>query len=263
MKKNTLDQLFQKAAEGQSESPNAEAWSKIVKRIQPESKKKIVYWPKITVAACLLLVGIGVWLSFNNSSKPQNNTIVASKKNALPKKTQPTITQKIEIIAEDKGNLAATNLNPTDNKKPKNKASQPFKLKKKLNKPLNIFNNQGALRSIDIVAKNENIMPKGNQEIKELPVTVIAENTITHNNNIESPAKADEPFTLLVKMGVTQTAMLEPTETPVAPTEQVGFLKKVWKQYKNVKEGEPVKWKNFGIKPNKILAKAEGKIRGQ
>lgn len=263
MKKNTLDQLFQKAAEGHTQSPSAEAWSKIATRIQPETKEKIVFWPKIAVVACLLLVGMVFWLNFNNSSKLKINITVASKKNVLPQKMQPTATQKMEIITEQKGNLATTNLNPTYNKKPKNKAKQPLKLKKKLSQPLNIFNNQGALRSIDIVAKNENIAPKNTQEIIELPVTVVAENTIAPKNNQESPAIADETFTLLVKMGATGTAMLEPTETPITATEQVSFLKKVWKQYKNVKEGEPVKWKSFGIKPNKILAKAEGKFLGQ
>lgn len=264
MEKHKIDQLFEQMLEGHQEEPGQAAWAKIESRIQQKQQKRAYAWPRLAVAACAFLFMFGLGFYFYNTlnvvitpqlaQKPVEKQVINGEK-----KIQDQVISEISQPA-----LAAVDPVKGNGKKPKNKAYPNFEKPKKSKSPFQLFDrSNGPLRGTSEVAKldipkREEVLVNKNT-IENLPKVEVAQ-----IDPVEKPTITNKPeaFTLMVKMGESEVAMAEPVETPNTQAQKMGLLKKIWQQYKNVKEGEPVKWKTFGINPDKIFARAETKVKG-
>jgi hypothetical protein len=239
-----IDKIFSEGLQNYERQPRSEAWEKLQARLEkPQSKVLPLWWKFASAASVALLLGVGgYWYNSQKNSVNENFAEVKQSKNISKENTLPLQnTSKTESVAVTTG------------KETKNEA-------KKHNTKVLKFNFQNEI-SVSKVSKSNEILNTKNivsptplTEIK----TAIEPNTIVLVLEDTKPKVQEETIVLnFVEAKPEVVAQLDPTEENLKKQSR---LSKIWQQLKRAKNGEDVNWGEVGIKPQKVLARADAKI---
>jgi hypothetical protein len=239
MKKQSIDSLFAQKLQQAEIAPRQEAWAKLQGRMT-KKEEKIIWLPYFrwsAAASVVLLAGFGIWF-LNGPSKTTN---LALTNNA--KSVKRTILQKNDILKTGKIELHIAN-NQSNNTK--NKVSTSIEI----SKPKRVIQ-QGEV----IIAKNEPVIVE--PPIKKVEI-VVPEPSLQTIAVIEPIKKQEqtvilelsEPVDVLPENGI---ITLKSTLVSNLPKEK--RINKIFRQLKNLKNGDDVDWQEVGVKSPKLLAR--------
>jgi hypothetical protein len=244
MKKNEIDDIFARKLRNTELEPRAEAWAKLQQRMAHKKNNRVVLWWQrgawLAAASVILLSGALWW---NHTPEPNKSQMASVR---IP--TQKTTTE-IQVAAIEKTTTKTIVL------KPKNKYI-------KVNKNIETFDDQ-----IIIAKKETKTTPEKEIEISkttnETPQNTLAENTI---KTIDTAPTAERKV-LMTLPEIAETIITEhsindklPTNELPASNKKNSRFAKVFRQLKNLKEGEKVDWNEVGFDPNNVLSKVGKKI---
>jgi hypothetical protein len=235
-----VDKIFSDGLQRYERQPRPQAWEKLEARLQkPKSKVLPIWWKYASAASVALLLGIGgYWFS-----SQKNNSI---EEVAVNKK--PIIEKKQTQIVEKKGTPQVAE---AENNIPKKAKIIPIE------KSLIIENKQFAklhpqqvikVEEIKQIAKTPTIEPKQIEE--QNTIVLVLENT--------KPKVLEE--TIVLNIVETKPEVVAQTDLNDGNTKKETRISKIWQQLKRAKNGENVNWSEVGIKPQKMLARADAKI---
>jgi hypothetical protein len=254
--KDKTDQFFSGKLKEHTKAPRQEAWLKLEEKLQQKQRKIVPIWQRNAFAASIVLLILGsITAYFYNTDKPDisnqlaNNTV---NKPILP--NQNTVIESVEVARLPE--TVVSNLKvkiETKNLKKKVRANNFYP---------QITQNEH-LEIAKITEKTQLTAVKTDQQ-KEGVIENLADNNnsqITNNEPIDNKIAKIEDLTVVVTL-----ANYEPEKTisPIGSTEmekKSGFLSRLFKQLMNAKNGDRVEWNEIGIKPAKIWARAEEKLK--
>ena len=234
-----IDKIFSKGLHAYERQPRSQAWEKLEARLQkPQNKVLPIWWKYASAASVALLLGVGGYW-FNNWKNIQTDEIAITKKSVITKKKKLPILEKIipQLAAVEENNQPNTNL----------------KLNGKVKK---IRNAQFAQLPIQKIIKVE--------EIKQIAKILTIESKKTEESNIivlvlENTKPKAEQETIVLNIVEPKEVITQATLNEVNIKKETR-LSKIWQQLKRAKNGENVNWNEIGIKPQKMLARADAKI---
>ncbi len=245
MKKKSIDGLFADKLQQAEITPREEAWAKLQNKMA-KKEKKIVWLPIVrwsAAASVALLVGVGVWFMNNPKkqagvelaqTKPQPKPVADSKPKPLPESIALVKTREIQTADDRLVNGAISS-------------------KIIIQKPT-VQNNLETQLEIGIV-KNE----KTNIEPIEKKIEIVAPEpkleTIAAIQPVSKPEK-------IVRLELTEPAEQLPEIVDISPETSLlsniakeKRINKIFRQLKNLKNGDDIDWKEVGVKSPKLLAR--------
>ena len=235
-----LDRIFSKGLHKYEREPHSQAWEKLEARLQkPKSKTLPIWWKYASAASVALLLGIGgYWV---NNQKTDSIEQAAVNKRIVTEKKQTQIIEKeiIPQVAEVKRNLP---------KKAILRSIQKHEI---------IENKQFAQLLPQQIVEVE--------EIKQIAKTSMLETKKTEEQNtivlvLKNTKPKAEVETIILNMVETKPAVVSQTDLNDRNTKKETRISKIWQQFKRAKNGENVNWSEMGIKPQKMLARADAEI---
>ncbi len=243
MKKQSIDTLFADKLQQAEIAPRAEAWEKLQSKMA-KKETKMVWLPLVrwsAAASVALLIGLGVWF-MNDAQQPNAPTLAQTK-------TQP---QKIVSVPKIEAQVADNQENKTP--KPSLQATASVSPHKQA---------QITVQQPEIViAKSkETVIEPINKVIepinKKVEVVVVPEPTLETIATIQPVQKQEQTVRLeLSEPTETLAANLQPDVTSSLPKER--RINKIFRQLKNLKNGDDVDWQEVGVKSPRLLARLNG-----
>ena len=238
-----IDKIFSKGLQTYERQPRPEAWGKLEARLQkPKSKVLPIWWKYASAASVALLLGVGgFW--FSNPKTNSVEQIAITKKPIIEKKQaqiiKPEVTPQIAEAEVEKNVPQKTKFKITEKvqiiAEPKQFAQLPQQQIIKV-------------EEIKQIAKTPTIESKKIEE--QNTIVLVLENT--------KPKIEEE--TIVLNMVETKIEAVAQTEANDGMTKKETRISKIWQQLKRAKNGENVNWSEVGIKPQKMLARADAKI---
>ncbi len=235
-----IDKIFSEGLHTYERQPRPQAWEKLEARLQkPKSKVLPIWWKYASAASVALLLGIGGYW-FNNQKNNSVEQVAVNKKPIIEKKqTQIVEKQVTPQVAEVENNIPKkAKINTTEKSQiieNKQFAQLP---------PQQVFKAE----EITQIAKTPTIEPKKIEE--QNTIVLVLENT--------KPKVEEE--TIVLNMVETKPEVVTQTDSNDGITKKETRISKIWQQLKRAKNGENVNWSEVGIKPQKMLARADAKI---
>ncbi len=236
-----IDKIFSKGLQTYERQPRTEAWEKLEARLQkPKSKVLPIWWKYASAASVALFLGIGgYWL--NNKKTNSAEEVAINKKLIIEKKQvqiveKEAIPQEIAIVEKDI---------------PKKTISKPIQKRDfTKNKQFAQLPPQQIIKVEEIkqIAKSPTIEFKKIEE--QNTIVLILENT--------KPKVEEE--TIVLNMVETKPEVMAQNDSNESINKKETRISKIWQQLKRAKNGENVNWGEVGIKPQKMLARADAKI---
>jgi hypothetical protein len=236
-----IDKIFSKSLQTYERQPRPQAWEKLEARLQkPKSKVLPVWWKYASAASVTLLLGVGGYW-FNSQRNDSIEEVAVNKKPVIEKK-QTQIVEKEAIPQE---------IATVEKDIPKKTISKPIQEREIID------NKQFAQLPTQQVIKVE--------EIKQIAKTpTIESNKVEEQNTIvlvlENTKPKVEEETIVLNMVETKPEVVAQTDSNDGITKKETRISKIWQQLKRAKNGENVNWSEVGIKPQKMLARADAKI---
>jgi hypothetical protein len=246
-----IDKIFSKGLHTYERQPRPEAWGKLEARLQkPKSKVLPIWWKYASAASVALLLGIGGYW-FSNQKINSEEQVTVNKKPVIEKIIST------ENPIELSGKLSDNSRHP--NIRYGQDASN-WTAQKKCN-----------LRPEIIVDKERKFVeekieyPSENQEIKQIAKIPTIESKENEEQNtivlvLENTKPKVEEETIVLNMVETKPEVVAQTDSNDGITKKETRISKIWQQLKRAKNGENVNWSEVGIKPQKMLARADAKI---
>ncbi|PWK21908.1 hypothetical protein LV89_03622 [Arcicella aurantiaca] len=239
-----IDKIFSEGLQNYERQPRSEAWVKLQARLEkPQSKVLPLWWKFASAASVALLLGVGgYWYNSQKNTVNEDFAVVNQLKNTSKETTLPLQnTSKTESVAV------------TTTKETKIEVT-------KHNTKVLKFDSQNEI-SVSKISKSNEILNTKNivsptplAEIK----TTIEPNTIVLVLEDTKPKIQEETIVLnFVEAKPEAVAQIDPNEENLKKQSR---LSKIWQQLKRAKNGEDVNWGEVGIKPQKVLARADAKI---
>jgi hypothetical protein len=235
-----IDKIFSEGLYKYERQPRPQAWEKLEARLQkPKSKVLPIWWKYASAASVALLLGIGgYWLSNQKADSIEEVAII---KKAVSEKKQSQIVKTV-IIPQ---------VAIVEKIIPKN---MKFKV---THKSEIIENIQFAKSPQQQIIKIE--------EIKQIAKIPIIESKKTEEQNtivlvLENTKPKVEEETIVLNMVETKHEVVAQSDLNDGAMKKETRLSKIWQQLKRAKNGENVNWSEVGIKPQKMLARADAKI---
>jgi len=235
-----LDKIFSKGLHKYEREPRSQAWEKLEARLQkPKSKTFPIWWKYASAASVALLLGIGGYWS-NNQTANSAEKVAVNKKPVIEKK-QAQIIEK-EII------LQVTTIEKITHKKIISTPTQKYETDE--NKQFVQLLPQQIIKVEEIkqITKTSTLEIQKTEE--QNTIVLVLENT--------KPKAVEE--TIVLNMVETRPAVVSQTDLNDGNTKKETRISKIWQQLKRAKNGENVNWNEIGIKPQKMLARADAKI---
>jgi hypothetical protein len=240
-----IDKIFSERLHNYERQPRSEAWETLQARLdKPQSKVLPLWWKFASAASVALLLGLsGYW--YGSEKVVSTNNIAGF--------TQPKMDTKKEIIPNKKVDKTMAKVITKESK---------FEREKQFIKTANITTHDVIVHTKsskieEILNTKNSLSPTPLPEIKK----VIETNTIVLVLEDTKPkvAKTEEETIVLNFIEAKQevVAQIDPTEENLKKQSR---LSKIWQQLKRAKNGEDVNWGEVGIKPQKVLARADAKI---
>lgn len=236
-----IDKIFSEGLYKYERQPRPQAWEKLEVRLQkPKSKALPIWWKYASAASVALLLGIGGYW-FSNQKAADSIEEVAIIKKAVSEKKQSQIVKTV-IIPQ---------VAIVEKIIPKN---MKFKV---THKSEIIENIQFAKSPQQHIIKIE--------EIKQIAKIPIIESKKTEEPNtivlvLENIKPKVEEETIVLNMVETKPEVVAQSDFNDGAMKKETRLSKIWQQLKRAKNGENVNWSEVGIKPQKMLARADAKI---
>ncbi len=235
-----IDKYFADRIKLYERKPHAEAWQRLEARLERSETKVVpLWWTYTRAASVLLLLGWGTYggCRYFTASTP-DAPVVAAKNSTKPAKLPQQSTQlpasqespEQTTVASTKPSVSSNNIEKTlpSTKQVLVPAPQP---------------QEQVLAKVDVP---DRASPKVDNTI----VLVVEKDDIA------------TPETIVLSMVDPQPT----TDSPVAQmleddnTKKTSRLSRIWQQLKRAKKGEGLDWNEIGIKPQKVLARADAKI---
>ncbi len=247
MKKKSIDSLFADKLQQAEITPREEAWAKLQNKMA-KKEKKIVWLPFArwsAAASLVLLVGAGVW--FINSpkkqvgvelaqTKPQPKPVADSKPKPLPESIALVKTREIQTAGDRLLNVTIGSKTITQNSKLK-------------------IQNYPAPQPEIIIVKNE----KTNIESIEKKTEIVApEPKLETIAAIQPVSKPEKIVRLELTEPVEQLPEVADISSEISLLSNIAKEKrinKIFRQLKNLKNGDDIDWKEVGVKSPKLLAR--------
>jgi hypothetical protein len=257
-----IDKIFSEGLHAYERQPRTEAWGKLQARLEKKDSKVLPLWWKYASAASVaLLLGMGGYWFINNSSN-ENSTVATISK----VKIQPTIKSESAILNETKTEesviaktispVAGTHLNAQSSPHVRKHTREIFSPVAGV--PISLSPLAGVPTSPHVRKQTQELENQNNlivalETIK--PKTQSEENTIVLVLENTKPKKEEE--TIVLNFVDTKAETVAQNTEPEKKQSRVG---KIWEQLKRAKNGENVNWGEVGVKPQKVLARADAKI---
>jgi hypothetical protein len=235
-----IDKIFSEGLYKYERQPRPQAWEKLETRLQKSTSRVLpIWWKYASAASVALLLGIGgYWIS---NKKPSSiEEVAVNQKPVIIKKPIQIIDKEIiNQVVKVEGNLS----------------------KKTLSKPVQnhemVENKQFAQLPSQQIIKIE--------EIKQIAKIPIIESKKTEEQNtivlvLENTKPKVEEETIVLNMVETKPEEVAQSDLNDGTIKKESRLSKIWQQLKRAKNGENVNWSEVGIKPQKMLARADAKI---
>ena len=241
-----IDKIFSKGLHSYNRQPRPQAWEKLEARLQkPKSKVLPIWWKYASAASVALFLGIGGYW-FNSQKSNLVEQVAVNKKPPVIEKKQDQIVEK-EIIEKEVTPQVAT----VEKDIPKKTILKP---KEKYEK---VDNKQFAQLPPQQVIKVEEVT-----QIAKTPT--IESKKIDEQNTIvlvlENTKPKVEGETIVLNMVETKPEVVAQNDSNDGSSKKETRISKIWQQLKRAKNGENVNWSEVGIKPQKMLARADAKI---
>lgn len=243
-----IDKIFSEGLHNFERQPRSEAWEKLQARLEkPQSKVLPLWWKFASAASVALLLGVGGYW-YNSQKINSERGFASTKMNNVNRKNISSIS-----ISESE---KLTNSNHAQNK------SHWRGEKKCFLRPEIVIDEERKFseETIEYLSEKQEII----QTVKAPSIeskNIKEQNTIVLVLEDTKPkvAKAEEETIVLnfVEAKQEAVAQIDPTEENLKKQSRLG---KIWQQLKRAKNGEDVNWGEVGIKPQKVLARADAKI---
>ncbi len=235
-----IDKIFSEGLHAYEHQPRPQAWEKLEVRLQKQRTKVLpIWWKYASAASVALLLGVGgYWFG---SQKPNSTEQFAIRKKPVIEKKQAQIMER-EVTPK-----VAT----VENILPKKAVLKPTQ------KHEIIENKQFAQLPPQQIIKVE--------EIKQIVKSPTIEFKKVEEPNtivlvLENTKPKVEEETIVLNMVETKPEVVAQTDSNDGNVKKETRLSKIWQQLKRAKNGENVNWSEVGIKPQKMLARADAKI---
>jgi hypothetical protein len=243
-----IDKIFSEGLHTYERQPRPQAWEKLEARLQkPKSKALPIWWKYASAASVALLLGVGsYWFSDRNSNSVKEFTF----------NNKPVFERKTSL-----GNPIELSGKMPDNSRHSQDASDR-KIVKHICPVGTITVEYPENRILD--EKIE--YPIEKQESKQIAQTTIPEikKLASEPNTIilvlENQQSKLEEETIVLNMVEIKPEVVAQTDLNDGISKKETRLSKIWQQLKRAKNGENVNWSEVGIKPQKMLARADAKI---
>ena len=256
-----IDKIFNESLKNYERQPRTEAWKKLQARLEKKHSKVLpLWWKYASVASIALILSVGGYWFLNNSS---NENLIVAITNRI--KSQPVVKSKPEALYEIKkqDNVIAKTVN--QKQKTLSPVSENFRQTK--------FSSHSHVRKSvqDIISPLAGVPtnPQLRKQIQDSKIsnksiitletiktkTLLEENTIVLVLENTKPKKEEE--TIILNIVETKPEVIAQNLEPEKKQSRVG---KIWEQLKRAKNGENVNWGEMGVKPQKVLARADAKI---
>jgi hypothetical protein len=237
-----IDKIFSDGLHTYERQPRPQAWEKLEARLQkPQSKVLPIWWKYASAASVALLLGVGgYWFSSQKKVTPEL-VVVTPKPVIISKKQLPTIVEKTipQVVVVEK-NIPQKSTVKTANE------VEVIENKRFAQLPQQQFIK---------VEESKQIAQTTIPEIKKLapePNTIILV--------LENTKQKVEEETIVLNMVEIKPEVVAQTDLNDGISKKETRLSKIWQQLKRAKNGENVNWSEVGIKPQKMLARADAKI---
>jgi hypothetical protein len=248
--KNNIDKIFNESLKNYERQPRTEAWEKLKARLEKKDNKIVpLWWKYASAASIVLLLGVGGYWFVSNSSNESPS--VATN---IEVKTPLSVNPKSEILNEKKSK--ENGIAKTIDLKQKNINSSPVAgvhTSPHVSKQTQKLEDISPVVDVQSKAENQNNSIIALETIK--PKTSTEDNTIVLVLENTKPKKEEE--TIVLNFVDTKVETVAQNIEPEKKQSRVG---KIWEQLKRAKNGEDVNWGRLGVKPQKVLARADAKI---
>ncbi len=242
-----IDKIFNESLKNYERQPRTEAWEKLQARLEKKDSKILPLWWKYASAASVaLLLGVGGYW-FTSQKKVQNDWAIVLDK--------PVLKKEVEIVKQ----VEVAKIKDVKSEKKIIKISCPIG-------EININSNISPVAGVHWDTQFSPPVRKQTQDLDNQNNPIIAletiktktppeENTIVLVLENTKPKKEEE--TIVLNFVDTKVEMVAQNIEPEKKQSRVG---KIWEQLKRAKNGENVNWGEVGVKPQKVLARADAKI---
>lgn len=235
-----IEKIFSEGLHNYERQPRPKAWEILEARLQKSEKRVLPIWWKCTSAASVaLLLGVGAYW-FKSQKTLQTHVVEVTKKAVTIEKQhlpilEKTIPQlvKVEENSQPKANLK---LNRKNQEATKNQIAQ--------------LQNQQIIK-VEEIKQIANLPTINSKKIDEQNTIVLV---------LENTKPKVEEETIILNIVETKSVEVVQVNLNDSITKKETRLSKIWQQLKRAKNGENVDWSRLGIKPQKILARADAKI---
>lgn len=239
-KSENIDKIFSEGLHTYERQPRPQAWEILEARLQNSERKVLpIWWKYASAASVALLLGVGGYW-FNRQKNIQID-VVADTKNAviIEKQHLPTLEKTIPQIVKVE-----------ENSHPKANLRLNQKIEKEIKYQFAQLQNQQIIKVEEIkqITKLPTIEFK---KIEEQNIIVLV---------LENTKPKVEEETIVLNMVETKPEVVAQTDLNDNNIKKETRLSKIWQQLKRAKNGENVNWSEVGIKPQKMLARADAKI---
>ena len=256
-----IDKIFNESLKNYERQPRTEAWEKLQARLEKKDSRILPLWWKYASAASVaLLLGVGGYWFVNNSSN-ENPTVATNNKI----KIQPIVKSQPETLTETKQqeNVIAKNIDLKNEKlnpvADANKAQFGSHLRKHTQElEISLSPMAGVPTSPHVRKQTQDSENQNNPVIVLETIKTkkpLEDNTIVLVLENTKPKKEEE--TIVLNFVDTKVETVAQNIEPEKKQSRVG---KIWEQLKRAKNGENVNWGEVGVKPQKVLARADAKI---
>lgn len=243
MSAEELDKLFKDKLANRPVTPSADAWARLQTQMQPQEEKKErkpFMWIYATAASVALLMGAGIWTLKDGdllSSQP-NATVATVQPSATPNRTNTQVISETPATVESEVAPQIAAVEPVEKNSDKKYQPQATTLASTAS------NHQTPHTTVE---REQNM--KASAPVTSLPLERMPEPTITLASNT---AAEEAPLEIIVKLDNAQASQAVAQADTEAEPEQEGrkagrIMKGLFKQVKNLKEGERVNLSELGI----------------
>ena len=236
-----IDKIFSDGLHSYERQPRPQAWEKLEARLQkPKSRVLPIWWKYASAASVALLLGMGGYW-FNNQKANSVEQVAVTKKPIIEKKQTQIIKPEVTPqVAEVEKNI-------------------PQKTQFKVTERTQIVAEPKQLAQLP---PQQTIKVEEIKQIAKIPA--IESQKVEEQNTIvlvlENTKPKVEEETIVLNMVETKPEVVAQTDSNDGITKKETRISKIWQQLKRAKNGENVNWSEVGIKPQKMLARADAKI---
>ena len=236
-----IDKIFSEGLNTYQRLPNPQAWKKIEAKLNKNKSEVIpIWWKYASAATVALILGSGSYWFSNQKTNSIGEVVVNQKAVIIRKPTYIVEKEAIDKLVKVESSFSKKALSKT-------------------------------VQNLEIVEKKQfaQLLPQQQmvhvEEIKQfVKLPSVEFKKIEEQNTIvlilENTKPKIEEETIVLNMVETKPDAILQTELNDGVNKKETRLSKIWQQLKRAKNGENVNWSEVGIKPQKMLARADAKI---